>query len=96
MARWAGRDMFYLYFLQSEVSKKYYIGVASNVLIRLGEHNKGGTKSTKPYRPWKIVYIEKYLTKQEAMKREWHLKHPKGFLDKKSIISKLKANGEVA
>ena len=88
--------MYYLYFLQSEINKKYYIGVTTDIKIRLSQHNNGGTKSTKPFRPWRIVYTEEYVCKEDAMKREWHLKHPKGFLDKKTIINKLKVNGEVA
>ena len=50
------------------------------------EHNRGGTKSTKPYRPWNIIYTETFNSKPDAAKREWYLKHPKGYLEKKSII----------
>ncbi len=37
---------------------------------RLLRHNKGATRSTKPYRPWVVAYEEKFETKTEAQKRE--------------------------
>jgi putative endonuclease len=34
-------------------------------------HNEKGTKGwTIKYRPWKVVFTEKYETKKEAIKRE--------------------------
>ena len=41
---------------------------------RLNEHNQGRTRSTKSYKPWKLVYGEKYETKSEAYKRELEIK----------------------
>ncbi len=75
-----------LYILESDKKNIFYIGSSSDVYKRLREHNSGGTKSTKPYRPWRIIYIEEYVTKSEARKREWYLKHPRGYLEKKAII----------
>ncbi|OGK46616.1 hypothetical protein A2963_02370 [Candidatus Roizmanbacteria bacterium RIFCSPLOWO2_01_FULL_40_13] len=80
--------MYYLYILKSDKYKKIYIGVSQNLSDRLVKHNKGWSKSTKPYIPWKIVYQEKYLDKRKAYKGEYYLKNPKGFLEKKSIISR--------
>jgi putative endonuclease len=82
-----------VYFLESEVRERYYIGCTQDVGKRLEEHNLGKTKSTKPYRPWKVIYSEKFSDKREAYKREWHLKHPKGYLEKLNII---KNHGGVA
>jgi len=81
--------MYYVYILKSSVLNKYYTGVTSNIKKRLRNHNIGGTKSTKPYNPWNIVYKEEYISKNEAYKREYYLKSPKGYLEKKSIMSKL-------
>jgi putative endonuclease len=81
--------MFYVYFLKSEKSKSFYIGVTKNIETRLKKHNNGSTKSTKPYRPWKLVYIEEFSDKKEAYKREWYLKHPKGYKEKLKIIENL-------
>ncbi|OGG80000.1 hypothetical protein A3A39_01310 [Candidatus Kaiserbacteria bacterium RIFCSPLOWO2_01_FULL_54_13] len=78
--------MFFVYILQSVRRKRFYIGVSANVGKRLQEHNAGYTKSTKPYRPWRLIYSEAHPSKTKASKREWHLKHPAGYLEKRSII----------
>lgn len=78
--------MFYLYILQSQKNGRCYIGCSANLDKRIKEHNTGGTRSTKPYRPWILIYSEPFKTKSEAMKREWFLKHPPGYLEKRRII----------
>ncbi len=83
---------YYLYILQSLKIKRFYIGVTTDPMQRLKKHNNGSTKSTKPYRPWKIIYLEKFDNKQKAYQREFFLKHPQGFLEKKKIIEKYKIN----
>lgn len=82
-----------VYILKSLVNGGYYIGCTTDLEKRIKEHNSGKTKSTKPYSPWKAIYSEDYSNKSEAYKREWHLKHPKGYLEKREIIRKY---GEVA
>ncbi len=66
--------MYYLYILKSEVGNKIYIGSTSNIKRRLHEHNKGGTQSTRRFKPWYLLYSEEYKTKTEAIKRERQLK----------------------
>ncbi len=88
--------MYFVYILQSQKNKRFYIGSSTNVDKRLTQHNDGGTKSTKPYRPWKIIYTEHFETKPEAEKREWHLKHPSGYLEKKAIVKQYGSSGGVA
>ena len=82
-----------VYILKSCCKVRYYIGCTSDLDNRIVEHNAGKTKSTKPYIPWKIIYFEGYVDKKEAYKREWHLKHPRGYLEKIKIIKNF---GEVA
>ncbi|MEK7553587.1 MAG: GIY-YIG nuclease family protein [Patescibacteria group bacterium] len=77
-----------VYILKSYFKERYYIGCTVNLEKRLNEHNIGKTKSTKPYLPWEIIYSESFTNKREAYKREWHLKHPKGYLEKLEIIKK--------
>ena len=48
------------------------------------ESNKGWTKS---YRPWEIIYTEKFETKFLAMKREKELKSARGREFIKSLIN---------
>jgi putative endonuclease len=79
---------YHAYILKSSLRKRYYIGVTSDLEKRIEEHNAGKTKSTRPYLPWKIIYSECFSDKKEAYKREWHLKHPVGYLEKIEIIKK--------
>ena len=82
-------NMFYLYILKSIETGKFYTGVSQDLEKRLKNHNNGGTKSTKPFRPWKIVYKEEFVDKNSAYKREFYLKSPKGYQNKRLILSKL-------
>jgi len=46
----------YVYLIQSiENPSKRYIGHTVNLKQWLETHNSGGSKFTKPYRPWKLV-----------------------------------------
>lgn len=64
----------YLYVLASLKSPRHYIGITSDLENRLSKHNQGGVRSTKPYRPWQMVYTEKFANKTDARKREIFLK----------------------
>lgn len=66
--------MYYVYVLKSKNYNQIYIGFSDNSIRRLNEHNSGKTKSTKFYKPYKIIYQEKYKTRIEARKREKFLK----------------------
>ncbi len=51
-----------------------YVGWTTDLDRRLSEHNSGnGARSTKG-RIWVLLYAERYVTRREAMSREWHLK----------------------
>jgi len=75
----------YVYFLKSQKDGSYYIGVTSNIEIRLKEHNIGLSKSTAPKRPWILVRVEKYPSISLAYKRERFLKAKKS----RKIIGKI-------
>jgi putative endonuclease len=62
------------YILFSPSSGRYYIGSTDNLEKRLERHNKGATRSTKPYRPWEIAHVDIFDTKTEARKREKQIK----------------------
>ena len=68
------KDMFYVYVLKSNDCKRIYIGFSSNIEKRLAEHNSGKTKSTKPYSPWHLIYVESFELKVDALKRERQMK----------------------
>jgi len=69
--------VFSVYILKSSVTNRYYIGHTSDIQKRLWYHNSGYPKSTKAGLPWKLVYIENFDTRQQAMKRESELKKDK-------------------
>ena len=56
-----------------------YVGHTCNLKKRLNLHNKGkGAKFTRGRR-WKIIYTEKYVTKKEAITREYYIKKNRKF-----------------
>ena len=53
----------------------YYTGYARNVKRRVKRHKKGqGARYTKMHEPEKIVYVEEFDSRSEAMKREREIK----------------------
>jgi putative endonuclease len=63
-----------VYILQSESSKRFYIGCAGQPELRLKEHNRGQTISTRARGPWMLVYQERFDTLVEARRRERQFK----------------------
>jgi putative endonuclease len=52
-----------------------YTGYTTDVEKRCAVHNKGkGAKYTRPRRPVKVVHVEEFDTKSEALKREYAIK----------------------
>ena len=70
--------MFYNYILQSKRNKNLYVGCTVDLRKRLKEHNQGLNKSTKTYRPWKLIYNEACLNEDDAKRRENYLKTSQG------------------
>ncbi len=70
--------MWFVYILQSEKNRKYYIGCSNDLGRRLQEHNLGQNESTKNNIPYKIVHVEEYANQQEAYGREKQIKSYKG------------------
>jgi len=53
-----------------------YTGWTNDLDQRLQTHKAGkGGKYTRSRLPVELVYREEFETKEEAMSREWHLKH---------------------
>ena len=69
--------MFFVYIIQSQKDKSFYIGSTGAITERLNEHNFGITRYTKNKRPWEIVYFEEYKIRGEAVIRERYLKKQK-------------------
>lgn len=47
-----------------------YIGSTEDLENRVRLHNAGRVKSTKGYRPWKLLGYDECLNRSEAVKRE--------------------------
>jgi putative endonuclease len=65
---------YFTYLLQSEIDGSFYIGSTSDIERRLTEHNFGHSPYTSKKKPWKLVYIEEFESKEKAIKREKFLK----------------------
>jgi putative endonuclease len=71
--------MFYVYILRSKKrAGQIYIGYTTDLRRRFKRHNHGLVLSTKPYKPWKLIFYEAYLNKTDAKRREKYLKTTKG------------------
>lgn len=53
-----------------------YTGWTNDLKKRIKDHNEGrGAKYTRSRRPVVLAYYEEFDTKEEAMSREWAIKH---------------------
>lgn len=68
---------YYVYIIYSQLKNRYYTGHTINPEERLIEHNLGATHSTRPGRPWMLVYTETFNDKTAAIKRENEIKKMK-------------------
>ncbi|MCJ7739971.1 GIY-YIG nuclease family protein [Candidatus Microgenomates bacterium] len=80
--------MFYTYIIKSKTTERYYIGSTQNLEERLIRHNSGLTKSIKNRGPFKLIYNERYNTRQEAYRRERQIKRYKGGNAFKQLLEK--------
>ena len=70
--------MHHVYILLNEAKTKTYTGVTDDVGKRLKEHNEGRVKSSRPYRPYRVVYSEEFRTLSEARQKERFYKSSTG------------------
>jgi len=64
------KNIFFVYILKSEKDSKRYIGSTNNLQRRMSQHNSGMVKSTIFRRPLKMIYMEKFPSREEAEERE--------------------------
>ena len=69
---------FYVYLLESKLNRRLYIGSTRNLIRRVKEHNLGLNTSTKPYKPWRLIYYEASLNQNDAKRREKYFKTTQG------------------
>jgi len=68
---------FYVYVLKNK-DGRLYIGFTKDLVKRVKEHNRGLVFSTKPYRPWQLIYYEASINEDDAKRRESYLKTNQG------------------
>ncbi len=79
---------YFVYALKSLERNYIYVGLTNNVERRVGEHNNGYNKTTKPYRPFILLLNEEFPSRKLAREREKELKTTKG----KRFLRKLLEN----
>ena len=87
---------YFVYLIGNNKNNKLttYVGYTNNLKKRINLHNIGkGAKFTKG-RTWKLMYYEKYKTKNEAIRREYYIKKNRKLrnLIKKNINEKKNSN----
>ena len=80
--------MYYVYLLECQEDKSWYIGYTADLKKRLQDHLSGnGCRTTSLKKDWKLIYYEAYINKQDAIGREKFLKSGSG---RKYLIKQLK------
>ncbi|HCC13195.1 MAG TPA: endonuclease [Candidatus Magasanikbacteria bacterium] len=69
-----------LYILQSQETKKFYVGSTVDLERRLADHKRGNTRTTRIHIPWFLVYTEMFASLKEARTRERQIKKWKSHL----------------
>jgi putative endonuclease len=90
--------MHYIYVLRSASDDGFYIGYSANLRKRFEQHAKGNAFATSYRAPWKLIYYEAYLERDDALGRERYPKSGSGrkflkrqlrhYLDKNPIRSR--------
>jgi len=63
----------------------FYTGYTRDLKLRFEQHNNGLVESTKDRRPFKLIYYEACISRDDAVRREKYLKsyHGKMFLHRR-------------
>ncbi len=78
--------MFSVYILYSFSHNKTYVGFTKDLQRRIYEHNHTQKGFTKKCRPWLLAYVETFVDKYTAIKREKHFKSGVGRAEIKKIV----------
>ena len=78
---------FFVYILFSETKNRFYIGFTSDMQQRIMRHNQKSKGFTGNVNDWKIVYTEKYNSKEEAYTREQQIKSWKSRIKIQELIN---------
>lgn len=75
-----GYKMYFVYIIENEADRSWYIGFTDDLERRLGEHNGkiGGKYTRSKVGGWEPIYYEAYKNKTDALGRETFLKSGAG------------------
>jgi len=87
MTRESQLDMHFAYFAKSLSNNKVYVGRTDKMPTnRVSDHNNGSNEWTKHNGPFKLVYYESYICKEDSIARENFYKTGMGRKVKKAIV----------
>ncbi len=78
--------MYYVYILLEGKEGRFYIGQTENIKRRMGEHAAGHNHTTARYSEPKLIFIEGFINKQDAERREKYFKTTKGKQTLRSML----------
>ncbi|MGB5895776.1 MAG: GIY-YIG nuclease family protein [Ignavibacteriaceae bacterium] len=78
--------MFTVYALKSKSRNYIYVGLTSNLNVRLLRHKSGYEKTTRAFAPFDLIFTEDFKTRIEARAEEKYLKSGVG----KEFLKKIK------
>lgn len=71
--------MFYVYLLECQKDKSWYVGYSEDLKKRIRDHQSGnGCRTTSMKKDWSLIYYESYQNKADALGREKFLKGGSG------------------
>ena len=71
--------MFFVYVLENQNDRSWYIGFSSNIEQRIIDHRNGsGARTTRIKKDWELIYYEAYVVRSDALGREKFLKSGSG------------------
>lgn len=70
--------MYFVYILYSTKSDGFYFGSTPDIEDHLYKHNAGQVISTKPHRPWILIWFGGFSDKKTALDFELYLKSGSG------------------
>lgn len=81
--------MIWVYAISSVTFNYIYVGMSYNVEERVKRHNQGKEKTTRPYMPFKILYLEECKDRACARIREKYWKSGTGKEQLKELRDKM-------
>jgi len=70
--------MYYVYLLEDQVERSWYIGFTKNLKARFDQHRYGNVRTTRLKKHLKLIYFEGYRNTYDALGRERFLKSGSG------------------